>query len=73
MKHYCLGKNHTSRTLSIPAAKSQNYVNFTGGQKSTWKNFWYQVHYHKYETDCIFEKWEKVCHLKKGTEIFVII
>ena len=32
MEHYCLGKNHKSRTLSIPAAKSQNFVNFTGAQ-----------------------------------------
>ena len=45
VEHYCLGKNHTSGTLSIPAAKSiaavksQNFVNFTGAQKSTQKNF----------------------------------
>ena len=32
VEHYCLGKNHKSRTLPIPAAKSQNFVNFTGAQ-----------------------------------------
>ena len=62
-------KNHRSRTLSIPAAKYQNFVNFTGAQKSIWKNFWYKVHYHKYESDYILEVWEKVYHLKKDTEI----
>ena len=41
VEHYCLGKNHTSRILSIPAAKSQNSVNFTGAQKSTSENVWY--------------------------------
>ena len=35
MKYYCLGENHISRTLSIAAAKSQNFVDFTGAQKST--------------------------------------
>ena len=41
MEHYCLGKNHTSRTLSIPVAKSQKFFNITGAQKSTSENFWY--------------------------------
>ena len=30
MKYYCLGENHISGTLSIAAAKSQNFVDFTG-------------------------------------------
>ena len=38
VEHCCLGKNHKSGTLSIPATKSQNFVDFTGVRKSTWEN-----------------------------------
>ena len=65
MQQYCLGKNHTSWALSVPAAKSQNFANFTEAQKPTKANFWYLGHYHKYETDYILEVWGNDCHLKK--------
>ena len=44
VEHCCLGKNHISGTLSIPAAKSipatksQNFVDFTGAHESTLEN-----------------------------------
>ena len=44
VEHCCLGKNHISGTLSIPAAKSipatksRNFVDFTGVHESTLEN-----------------------------------
>ena len=33
VEQYCLGENPTSWSLSILAAKSQNFINLTGAQK----------------------------------------
>ena len=72
-----MGKNHTSGISSITAAKSiaaeksQNFVDFTGMQKSTHKKMYY-AHYPKHETDYILEVWQKDCHLKE-TDISVTI
>ena len=42
MEYYCFDENRTSETFvskSIPAAKSQNFADFSGAQKPTWAKF----------------------------------
>ena len=46
-------------------AKSQNFVDFTGAQKSTLENFGTRYIITKYEIDYILEVWGKDCHFKK--------
>ena len=42
MEYYCFDENRTSETFvskSVPAAKSQNFVEISGAQKPTWAKF----------------------------------
>ena len=61
MEDYCLDKNHTSGTLSIPAAKcilaakSKKFVDPKGAQKSHWKIF---------GTRCIITNMKPIMFLK---------